>query len=332
MAKEENNNYNFCSGSSSISSWLLSSSPIYSKDNNNYLTTRKDDAEKLTETSQEENLRKRIEQREESNFYFDSKPVAGRTTPILELKCVTKEYNSGRRGRMLPILQNVNISINKNEFVSIVGPSGSGKSTLLRIIMGLETPSSGKVFFKGEEFPSGRVNPFMAMVFQSFGLFPWLTVLENVEFGLESLHILKEKRREKSIQIIQEVGLDGFEDAYPRELSGGMKQRVGIARALVTDPEILLMDEPFSALDPLTAESLREEILKVWNNKFTTPEVIIMVTHNIEEAVYLSDKVLIMSKRPGTILHELQIDMPRPREKRDKLLYDYVDRITTMIT
>jgi NitT/TauT family transport system ATP-binding protein len=286
----------------------------------------------LTETSQEENLRKRIEQKEESNFYFDSKPVAGRTTPILELKRVTKEYNSGRRGRMLPILQNVNMSINKNEFVSIVGPSGSGKSTLLRIIMGLEAPSSGKVFFKGEEFPSGKVNPFMAMVFQSFGLFPWLTVLENVEFGLESLHILKEKRREKSIQIIQEVGLDGFEDAYPRELSGGMKQRVGIARALVTDPEILLMDEPFSALDPLTAESLREEILKVWNNKFTTPEVIIMVTHNIEEAVYLSDKVLIMSKRPGTILHELQIDMPRPREKRDKLLYDYVDRITTMIT
>jgi NitT/TauT family transport system ATP-binding protein len=286
----------------------------------------------VKETLEKENLRKRIEEEKGSDFYFDSKPVVGHSTPILELKGVTKEYNSGRGGRMLPILQNVNISINKNEFVSIVGPSGSGKSTLLRIIMGLESPSSGKVFFKGEEFLPGRVNPFMAMVFQSFGLFPWLTVLENVEFGLESLHILKEKRREKSIQIIQEVGLDGFEDAYPRELSGGMKQRVGIARALVTDPEILLMDEPFSALDPLTAESLREEILKVWNNKFTTPEVVIMVTHNIEEAVYLSDKILIMSKRPGTILHELQIDMPRPREKRDKLLYDYVDRITTMIT
>src|SRR5690242_3644429 len=146
------------------------------------------------------------------------------------------------------------------------------------------------------------------------------------------MHMPKIQRRKKSLSIIQDVGLEGFEDAYPRELSGGMKQRVGIARALVTDPEILLMDEPFSALDPLTAEALREEILKVWNNKFTTPDVIIMVTHNIEEAVYLSDRVLIMSRRPGTISNEIPIDMPRPREKRDKQLYDFVDRITTMIT
>src|SRR5918911_1903824 len=266
------------------------------------------------------------------NLYYDKESKLKTSSPILELKNVTKEYNAGRDAKMLAILQNVNISINKNEFVSIVGPSGSGKSTLLRIIMGLEAPSSGKVFFKGEEFPTGKVNPFMAMVFQSFGLFPWLTVLQNVEFGLESLFLSKEQRREKSLQMIQEVGLDGFEDAYPRELSGGMKQRVGIARALVTDPEILLMDEPFSALDPLTAEALREEILKVWNNKFTTPDVIIMVTHNTEEAVYLSDRVLIMSRRPGTISNEIPINMPRPREKRDKLLYDYVDKITTMIT
>ena len=266
------------------------------------------------------------------NLYYDKESKLKTSSPILELKNVTKEYNAGRDAKMLAILQNVNISINKNEFVSIVGPSGSGKSTLLRIIMGLEAPSSGKVFFKGEEFPAGKVNPFMAMVFQSFGLFPWLTVLQNVEFGLESQFLSKEQRREKSLRMIQEVGLDGFEDAYPRELSGGMKQRVGIARALVTDPEILLMDEPFSALDPLTAEALREEILKVWNNKFTTPDVIIMVTHNIEEAVYLSDRVLIMSRRPGTISNEIPINMPRPREKRDKLLYDYVDKITTMIT
>jgi NitT/TauT family transport system ATP-binding protein len=276
---------------------------------------------------------KNVEGKQVSDLYFDGKPSsAGDPTPILELKGVMKEYSASRGGKTVPILQNVNLSINENEFVSIVGPSGSGKSTLLRIIMGLEAPTAGRVFFKGEESPPGKVNPFMAMVFQSFGLFPWLTVLENVEFGLESLHVSKEARREKSVRIIQEVGLDGFEDAYPRELSGGMKQRVGIARALVTDPEILLMDEPFSALDPLTAESLREEILRVWNNKFTSPEVIIMVTHNIEEAVYLSDKVLIMSRRPGTISHKLRIDMPRPREKRDKLLYEYVDKITTMIT
>lgn len=289
------------------------------------------DAANMTQAIENEEARRRIEEKG-TDFYYDRELIAEKSSPILELKNVMKEYNGGRGRKTLPILQNVNISINKNEFVSIVGPSGSGKSTLLRIIMGLETPSSGKVLFKGEESPPGKINPFMAMVFQSFGLFPWLTVLENVEFGLESLHISKEQRHEKSIRMIQEVGLDGFEDAYPRELSGGMKQRVGIARALVTDPEILLMDEPFSALDPLTAEALREEILKVWNNKFTTPEVVIMVTHNIEEAVYLSDRVLIMSRRPGTISHEMQINIPRPREKRDKLLYDYVDRITTMIT
>ena len=261
----------------------------------------------------------------------DSLDRAFSSSPILELRNITKQYNAGRGNKTLTILKDVNLSINKNEFISIVGPSGSGKSTLLRIIMGLEPPSDGMVLFKGESM-AGKVNPFMAMVFQSFGLFPWLTVLENVEFGLESLHISKEQRREKSTRIIQEVGLDGFEDAYPRELSGGMKQRVGIARALVTDPEILLMDEPFSALDPLTAEALREEILKLWSNKFTTPEVVILVTHNIEEAVYLSDRVIIMSHRPGTIMHELHIDAPRPREKRDKSLYDYVDKITTMIS
>src|SRR5205085_9214100 len=200
-----------------------------------------------------------------------------------------------------------------NEFISIVGPSGSGKSTLLRIVMGLETPSSGEVLFKGESM-LGKVNPFMAMVFQSFGLFPWLTVLENVEFGLESLHISKEQRREKSLRIIQEVGLDGFEDAYPRELSGGMKQRVGIARALVTDPEILLMDEPFSALDPLTAEALREEILKVWGNKFTAPDVVLMVTHNVEEAVYLSDRIIILNHRPASVVNQVYIDIQRKTE------------------
>jgi NitT/TauT family transport system ATP-binding protein len=171
----------------------------------------------------------------------------------------------------------------------------------------------------------------MAMVFQSFGLFPWLSVIENVEFGLESMHIEKIQRREKTLRIIQEVGLEGFEDAYPRELSGGMKQRVGIARALVTDPEILLMDEPFSSLDPLTAEALREEILKVWSNKFTTPDVVIMVTHNVEEAVYLSDRVIILSSRPASVVKQVLIDIPRPREKRDKAIYEYADQITTLI-
>jgi NitT/TauT family transport system ATP-binding protein len=197
--------------------------------------------------------------------------------------------------------------------------------------MGLETSTSGDMLFKGQYVGSGKVNPHMAMVFQSFGLFPWLTVIENVEFGLESINIPKAQRREKSLSIIQEVGLEGFEGAYPRELSGGMKQRVGIARALVIDPEILLMDEPFSSLDPLTAEALREEVLKVWSNEFTTPDVVIMVTHNIEEAVYLSDKIIILSHRPANVVKEVHINIPRPREKRDKAIYEYLDQITTLI-
>lgn len=260
------------------------------------------------------------------NRSFDS------TTPLLELRNVTKEFIDNN-GNCTKILNNINLIINHNEFISIVGPSGCGKSTLLRIMMGLEKYTNGEILFKGMSMKTdGTVNPHMAMVFQSFGLFPWLTVVENVEFGLESLHMPKVQRRKKSLSIIQDVGLEGFEAAYPRELSGGMKQRVGIARALVMDPEILVMDEPFSALDPLTAEALREEILKVWSNKLATPEVVIMVTHNIEEAVYLSDKVIILSHRPGSVLKEVNIQIPRSREKKDKSIYEYSDYITTLIS
>jgi NitT/TauT family transport system ATP-binding protein len=258
-----------------------------------------------------------------------SKPYESRPTPLLELKNITKDYIDDR-GKKTVVLNNINLSVNHHEYVSIVGPSGGGKSTLLRIIMGLETCTTGEVLLKGELL-KGKVDPRMAMVFQSFGLFPWLTVVENVEFGLESNHIPKDERREKSLNIIQEVGLEGFENAYPRELSGGMKQRVGIARALVLDPEVLLMDEPFSALDPLTAEALREEILKVWSNRLTTPDVVIMVSHNVEEAVYLSDRVVVLSHRPACVVKEVQIDIPRPREKRETSIYDYTDQITTLI-
>lgn len=254
------------------------------------------------------------------------------SAPLLELRNVTKEYIDNNYN-CNKILNNINLIINHNEFISIVGPSGCGKSTLLRIMIGLEKYTEGEILFKGKHMKTdGTVNPYMAMVFQSFGLFPWLTVVENVEFGLESMHMPKIQRRKKSLSIIQDVGLEGFEDAYPRELSGGMKQRVGIARALVMDPEILVMDEPFSALDPLTAEALREEILKVWSNKLATPEVVIMVTHNIEEAVYLSDRVIVLSHRPGSILNEVNIQIPRSREKRDKSIYEYSDYITTMIS
>jgi NitT/TauT family transport system ATP-binding protein len=234
------------------------------------------------------------------NFDNVPKPFESGSTPLLELKNITKEYIDDR-GKKIVVLNSINLSINHHEYISIVGPSGGGKSTLLRIIMGLEKCTTGEVLLKGEPL-KGKVDPHMAMVFQSFGLFPWLTVVENVEFGLESNHIPKEERRKKSLNIIQEVGLEGFENAYPRELSGGMKQRVGIARALVLDPEVLLMDEPFSSLDPLTAEALREEILKVWSNRLTTPDVVIMVSHNVEEAVYLSDRVVVLSHRPASVV------------------------------
>ena len=249
---------------------------------------------------------------------------------LLELRNISKEYIDDN-GRHITVLKDINLSANKNEFISIVGPSGCGKSTLLRIIMGLETCTRGEVLFKGQYVSNGKVNSHMAIVFQSFGLFPWLTVIENVEFGLESINMPKAQRRQKSLSIIQEVGLEGFEEAYPRELSGGMKQRVGIARALVTDPEILLMDGPFSSLDSLTAETLREEVLKVWSNEFTTPDVVIMVTHNVEEAVYLSDKIIILSHRPANVVKEVHINIPRPREKRDKAIYEHLDQITTLI-
>jgi NitT/TauT family transport system ATP-binding protein len=257
------------------------------------------------------------------------KPVEYSTTPLLAIKDVNKEY-ADNNGRSITVLSDICLSIDHNEFISIIGPSGCGKSTLLRIIMGLESHTSGEVLFKGDII-KGKVNPFMTMVFQAFGLFPWLTVVENVEFGLESMHIPKVQRLKKSLSIIQDVGLEGFENAYPRELSGGMKQRVGIARALVTDPEILLMDEPFSSLDPLTAEALREEVLKVWSNKFSTPDIVIMVTHSVEEAVYMSDRIIILSHRPATIVKEVHINIPRPREKRDKAIYEYSDQITTLI-
>ena len=263
------------------------------------------------------------------NFEKVPKPFEGISTPLLELKNITKEYVDDR-GKKIVVLNGINLSVNHHEYVSIVGPSGGGKSTLLRIIMGLETCTTGEVLLKGEPL-KGKVDPHMAMVFQSFGLFPWLTVVENVEFGLESNHLPKNERRKKSLNIIQEVGLEGFENAYPRELSGGMKQRVGIARALVLDPEVLLMDEPFSSLDPLTAEALREEILKVWSNRLTTPDVVMMVSHNVEEAVYLSDRVVVLSHRPAHVVKEVQIDIPRPREKRDTSIYEYTDQITTLI-
>ena len=198
----------------------------------------------------------------------------------------------------LDVINDLNLKLYENEIVALLGKSGSGKSTLLRIIGGLIKPTSGKVFYKNE--PVLQAIPGLAMVFQSFALMPWITVLQNVELGLEAQGISKSERRTRALKAIDIVGLDGFESAYPKELSGGMRQRVGFARALVINPSILLMDEPFSALDVLTADNLRGDLLNIWRSEDTNIKNILLVTHNIEEAVFLADRIIIFSPPPKT--------------------------------
>ena len=213
-----------------------------------------------------------------------------------------------------------------NDFVCIVGPSGCGKSTLLRIIVGLEKPTSGEVIFKGK-----NSNPKVAMVFQNFALFPWLSVKENIELVLESLHQQEKEREAIACKYIKAVGLDGFERAYPGELSGGMKQRVGFARALAVEPVLLCMDEPFSSLDALTAQNLKDELLLLWGDPNMPPDAVIMVTHNVEEAVYLANRIIILSQRPGKIIADLRIELERPRNRKDPEFYRWVDKVYSLI-
>src|SRR5215813_197607 len=211
------------------------------------------------------------------------------------------------------------------EIVGLLGRSGSGKSTLLRVIAGLDDPSAGAVEYLGQPV-SGPASG-IAMVFQSFALFPWLTVLDNVQLGLEALGVPEAEMRKRSLQAIDLIGLDGFESAYPRELSGGMRQRVGFARALVVHPNILLMDEPFSALDVLTAETLRTDFLDLWSEGQLPIKGVILVTHNIEEAVQMCDRILLFSTNPGRIILELKVDLPHPRDRLDPAFRAIVERI-----
>jgi NitT/TauT family transport system ATP-binding protein len=201
------------------------------------------------------------------------------------------------------VLDEIDVAIYAGEFVALLGPSGSGKSTLLRILAGLLQPSSGQVFFNGQR--QYGPNPHVAIVFQSFALFPWLTVLQNVELGLEALPLTPTQRLKRALSAIDMIGLDGFEDAFPKELSGGMRQRVGFARALVVEPELLFMDEPFSALDVLTAANLRKELLGLWREQSMPTRAILMVTHNIDEAVSMADRILVLGANPGRIRVEL---------------------------
>lgn len=228
------------------------------------------------------------------------------------------------------VLRDVNVTVARAEVVALLGRSGSGKSTLLRIMAGLIPPSTGTVSSDGAVLTGP--NPSVAMVFQSFALLPWLTVIENVELGLEARGVGRTERTKRALKAIDLVGLDGFESAYPKELSGGMKQRVGFARALVVEPKVLFLDEPFSALDVLTAENLRGEIDDLWNAGTFPAKSILIVTHNIEEAVFLADRVIVLGTNPGRVRGEVIIDLPRPHirsDERFKLLVEYLYTVMT---
>ena len=232
-------------------------------------------------------------------------------------------------GAALRVLDNINFTLHENEIVALLGKSGSGKSTFLRIIAGLINPTHGEVKYRDKKV-SAPV-PDVSMVFQSFALMPWLTVLQNVELGLEARNIQEKERKKRALKAIDMVGLDGFENAYPRELSGGMKQRVGFARALVLEPDVLLMDEPFSALDILTAENLREDLLDLWEDN-DAMQGILYVTHSIEEAVLTADRIIIFGSNPGFIRGELKINIPHPRSSQDPAIADLVDEVYKMMT
>lgn len=251
------------------------------------------------------------------------------TETILTVENLRKAYKKSTTQDLL-VLDNVSFSLKEGEFVALLGKSGSGKSTLLRIIAGLIKPTSGNVTYRNKEV-TGPVQG-IGMVFQSFALMPWLTVLENVELGLEALGVDREERRKRAIEAIDIIGLDGFESAFPKELSGGMRQRVGFARALVINPDILLMDEPFSALDVLTAENLKSDLLELWFEKKTDTTCILLVTHNIEEAALLADRIIILGSDPGYIKADFKVNIPHPRDTDTLEFHSLIDKIYTLMT
>ena len=247
---------------------------------------------------------------------------------LIRIEHVDKSFPS--RHGSIAVMQDISFDVKDADFLAIVGPSGCGKSTLLRLIQGLDRPTAGSISFRDKRVD--HVCAQMAMVFQSFALYPWLTVAQNVAFGLEALGWAPDRIAAQVDRYVGVTGLDGFQEAYPRELSGGMRQRVGLARALAVEPAVLLMDEPFSALDALTAESLREEILQLWGDPALPPEAVVLVTHNIEEAIQLADRVVVMSRRPSHLLAEVPITLPRPRDRKSPAFYELTDRVYSLIT
>ena len=248
---------------------------------------------------------------------------------IIQANAVEKYYPQPD-GNKIEVIAPTDLEVTPGKIVCLLGPSGSGKSTLLRMLTGLSKPSSGEVLWHGKPM-DGQI-PNVSIVFQSFALFPWLTVLENVEAPLVARAQGAIERHKRALKMIDTVGLDGFETAYPKELSGGMKQRVGFARALVVEPEVLFMDEPFSALDVLTAENLRSELLELWLNKKMPTTAIFVVTHNIEEAVLLADRVIVLGRNPGRIRSDFEIDIPQYRDRKAPRFLAYVDYIYKTLT
>ncbi len=248
---------------------------------------------------------------------------------LIEVRSISKDFE-GASGHQFRVLSEINLNIQEGEILAILGPSGSGKSTLLRIIAGLVQPTSGEVYYRNRPFTG--TNPGVSMVFQSFALFPWLTVLENVELGLRYVPLTRAEKRQKAIEAIDMIGLDGFENAYPKELSGGMRQRVGLGRALVMEPDILLMDEPFSALDVLTAENLKRDLLELWQMGKIPTKAIVLVTHGIEEAVYMADRAIVLSRDPARVIHNLPIPLPHWRDRKSDPFTRLVDELYSIMT
>ncbi|MBD2503298.1 ABC transporter ATP-binding protein [Anabaena azotica] len=251
------------------------------------------------------------------------------TEHLIALKNVKKSYQQPN-GQQIVILENINLELRPGEIVALLGPSGSGKSTLMRVIAGLITPSQGEILYHNH--PLVGLNPGVAIVFQSFALYPWLTVLENVELGLKAKGEPPDSRRQKALKMIDIIGLDGFENAYPKELSGGMRQRVGFARALAVEPELLCMDEPFSALDVLTAENLRFELLDLWLEQRIPTKAVLIVTHGIEEAVIMADRIIVLGRNPGRIRADLPVTLPHYRDRKHPNFQALVDQVYTIIT
>src|SRR5271169_6371898 len=249
--------------------------------------------------------------------------------PIIEARKLEKFYTQPD-GTRIQVISATDLAVYPGKIIALLGPSGCGKSTLLRMLTGLSPSSAGEVYWHGQ--PVRGESPNVSIVFQSFALFPWLTVLENVEAPLEARGMATIERHKRALRIIDAVGLDGFESAYPKELSGGMKQRVGVARALVVEPEVLFMDEPFSALDVLTAETLRGELLELWLGHKIPTRAIFIVTHNIEEAVVLADRIIVLGRNPAHIHADFAVTMPHPRERKAAQFISLVDDIYRVLT